>query len=38
MLHIAAILQHNKHRLAEIVTSPHDTDGEKPCAFRFEIV
>ena len=27
-----------KLRLAEIVTSPHDTDGEKPCAFRFEIV
>lgn len=25
-------------RLVEIVTSPHDTDGEKPCAFRYEMI
>lgn len=27
-----------KLKLVEIVSSPHDTDGEKPCAFRYEIV
>lgn len=27
-----------KLKLAEIVSSPHDTDGEKPCAFRFEFL
>ena len=27
-----------KLKLAEIVTSPHDTEGEKPCAFRYEII
>ena len=27
-----------KLRLADIVSSPHDTDGEKPCAFRYEIL
>ena len=24
-----------KLKLIEIVTSPHDTDGEKPCVFRY---
>lgn len=27
-----------KLKLVEIVSSPHDTKGEKPCAFRYEIV
>lgn len=27
-----------KLRLAEIVSSPHDTDGEKPCVFRYEFI
>lgn len=25
-------------QLVEIVSSPHDTDGEKPCAFRYEFI
>lgn len=25
-------------KLADIVSSPHDTDGEQPCAFRYEIL
>lgn len=27
-----------KLRLTEIISSPHDTGGEKPCAFRFEFI
>jgi hypothetical protein len=27
-----------KLKLVEIVSSPHDTDGEKPCAFRYYIL
>lgn len=27
-----------KLKLAEIVSSPHDTDGEMPCVFRYEIL
>ncbi|MGM9602486.1 MAG: hypothetical protein ACI3W5_13015 [Faecousia sp.] len=27
-----------KLKLVEIVSSPHDTDGEKPCAFRYEFL
>ena len=27
-----------KLKRAKIVSSPHDTDGEKPCAFRYEIL
>lgn len=27
-----------KLKLAEIVSSPHDTDGQKPCVFRYEIL
>lgn len=27
-----------KLKLVEIVSSPHDTDGEKPCAFRYEFI
>lgn len=27
-----------KLKLVEIVTSPHDSGGEKPCAFRYEII
>ena len=27
-----------KLKLVEVISSPHDTDGEKPCAFRSEII
>ena len=27
-----------KLKLVEIISSPHDTDGEKPCVFRYEIL
>ena len=32
------IMLEAKLKLIEIVSSPHDTDGEKPCAFRFEFI
>lgn len=32
------IMLEAKLKLVEIVSSPHDTDGEKPCAFRYEFI
>lgn len=27
-----------KLKLVEIISSPHDTDGKEPCAFRYDII
>lgn len=32
------IMLEAKLKLVEIVSSPHDTNGEKPCAFRYEFI
>ena len=32
------IMLESKLKLVDIVSSPHDTDGEKPCVFRYEFI